>query len=169
MLLPTTTCPLQHYPSWIVCSISYSVGWWNPASGTGTVVYAPNRLLNRQIIYSTLVLRILLQLRYQLRDAGWLDSTHAKILGASAGPGLLVFFFFLKSCGVYCQRQSMRAVWSNPRFVNSWTKRGHGHMVFNHLAPNLLVSFIDDVIDAPEAVKLQILSSIRSFVDKQIE
>jgi len=42
-------------------------------------------------------------------------------------------------------------------------------MVFNHLTANLLVSFIDDVIDAPEAVKLQILSSIRSFVDKQIE
>jgi hypothetical protein len=27
--------------------------------------------------------RILLQLRYQLRDAGWLDSTHAQMLGAS--------------------------------------------------------------------------------------
>lgn len=31
----------------------------------------------------TLVFRILLQLRYQLRDAGWLDSTHAQMLGAS--------------------------------------------------------------------------------------
>jgi len=31
----------------------------------------------------TLVFRILLQLRYQLRDAGWMDSTHAQMLGAS--------------------------------------------------------------------------------------
>lgn len=42
-------------------------------------------------------------------------------------------------------------------------------MVFHHLATNLPVSFTDEVIDVPEAVKLQILSSIRSFVDTQIE
>ena len=39
-------------------------------------------------------------------------------------------------------------------------------MVLIHLATNPI---IDHVIDVPEAVKLQILSSIRSFVDKQME
>jgi len=38
----------------------------------------------------TLVLRILLQLRYQLRDAGWMDSTHAQMLGASVRLWLVV-------------------------------------------------------------------------------
>ena len=33
--------------------------------------------------------RILLQLRYQLRDAGWLDSRHAQMLGVSSLPWLL--------------------------------------------------------------------------------
>lgn len=35
-------------------------------------------------------IRILLQLRYQLRDAGWLDSTRAQMLGVSLlSPGFL--------------------------------------------------------------------------------
>ena len=39
--------------------------------------------------------------------------------------------------------------------------QSHGH--------KLAVLLIDGVKDVPEAVKLKILSSIRSFVDKEIE
>ena len=42
-------------------------------------------------------------------------------------------------------------------------------MVYYHPATNLPVLLIENVQDVPETVKLQILSSIRSFVEKEIE
>lgn len=47
----------------------------------------------------TLVLRILLQLRYQLRDAGWMDSTHAQMLGAPVR-----LWFIIGNSGAYNDR-----------------------------------------------------------------
>ena len=42
-----------------------------------------SRMFAQWLKQLTVVFRILLQLRYQLRDAGWMDSTHAQMLGAS--------------------------------------------------------------------------------------
>lgn len=61
-------------------------------------------------------------------------------------------------------------VWSRLRFVNSWKKRGHDHIVIlSFESPEILSLLIDNVQDVPDAVRQQILSSIRSFLDKQVE
>ncbi|KAH9995227.1 hypothetical protein BJV77DRAFT_942948 [Russula vinacea] len=80
--------------------------------------------LQRRMVESGEWDRILLQLRYQLRDSGWMDSTQART-----------------------RTYSKSVLWPQ----------------------NLPTLLIDNVQDVPEAVKQQILSSIRSFLDKQIE
>jgi hypothetical protein len=45
-----------------------------------------SRMFTQWLKQLTVVFRILLQLRYQLRDAGWMDSTHAQMLGAYGAP-----------------------------------------------------------------------------------
>ncbi|KAI0286252.1 hypothetical protein BC826DRAFT_1109035 [Russula brevipes] len=82
--------------------------------------------LQRRMVESGEWDRILLQLRYQLRDSGWMDSTHAQMLEHAYG----------------LEQPSYR---------------------------ELLDEAIKHAHDVPEAVKLQILSSIRSFLDKQVE
>jgi hypothetical protein len=59
------------------CFPNYSAGWWSLVNGTGTVIYA----LPESPLFNSVLFRILLQLRYQLRDSGWLDSTRAQVLG----------------------------------------------------------------------------------------
>lgn len=82
--------------------------------------------LQRRMVESGEWDRILLQLRYQLRDSGWMDSTRAQMLEHAYGT----------------ERASFRELLEETR------TRVH---------------------DVPEAVKQQILSSIRSFLDKQVE
>ncbi|KAI0300056.1 hypothetical protein B0F90DRAFT_1817845 [Multifurca ochricompacta] len=82
--------------------------------------------LQRRMVESGEWDRILLQLRYQLNDAGWLDSMRAQTL--EHGNGL--------------EQPSFRELLDGTRM------RAH---------------------DVPEAVKFQVLTSIRSFLDKQIE
>lgn len=82
--------------------------------------------LQRRMVESGEWDRILLQLRYQLRDSGWMDSTRAQMLEHAYGT----------------ERASFRELLEETR------TRAH---------------------DVPEAVKQQILSSIRSFLDKQVE
>ncbi|KAI0275518.1 hypothetical protein BGY98DRAFT_52289 [Russula aff. rugulosa BPL654] len=86
--------------------------------------------LQRRMVESGEWDRILLQLRYQLRDSGWLDSTRAQMLEHAYGTERASFRELLK-------------------------KRGRAHMKC--------------LKDVPEAVKQQILSSLRSFLDKQVE
>ena len=46
-------------------------------------LFKRSRMFAQWLKQLTPVFRILLQLRYQLRDAGWMDSTHAQMLGTS--------------------------------------------------------------------------------------
>ncbi|KAH9026247.1 hypothetical protein EDB84DRAFT_1563802 [Lactarius hengduanensis] len=82
--------------------------------------------LQRRMVESGEWERILLQLRHQLSDAGWLDSTRAKTL--EHGHGM--------------EQSSFRELLDGTRMRTQ---------------------------DVPEAVKLQIVTLIRSFVDKQFE
>jgi hypothetical protein len=59
----------------------------------------PGCLLNG-LNNSALVFRTLLQLRYQLRDAGWMDSTHAQMLGVSVH-----LWFVIGHDGAYIYRR----------------------------------------------------------------
>ncbi|KAI9439423.1 hypothetical protein BJY52DRAFT_1195683 [Lactarius psammicola] len=82
--------------------------------------------LQRRMVESGEWERILLQLRYQLSDAGWLDSTRAKTLE-------------------------------------------HGHDMEQPSFRELLDNTRTRTQDVPEAVKLQIMTLVRSFIDKQFE
>ncbi|KAF8269115.1 hypothetical protein EI94DRAFT_1725994 [Lactarius quietus] len=82
--------------------------------------------LQRRMVESGEWERILLQLRYQLNNAGWLDSTRAQTLE-------------------------------------------HGYGVEQPSFRELLDGTRTRTEDVPDAVKLQIMTLIRSYIDKQFE
>lgn len=59
-------------------------------------------------------------------------------------------------------------IWISPRFVNSWMKQGHAHMV-SYLLVLCVLTLLTHVQDVPDAVKLHVLSLIRTFLVKQVE
>ena len=61
---------------------TYSVRWLSLASGKGMTFFSCGNVSD-MFNHHLVICRILLQLRYQLSDAGWLDSTHAQALGVS--------------------------------------------------------------------------------------
>ena len=114
-----------------------------------------------------LIFRILLQLRYQLRDSGWLDSTRAQMLG-----NVTLHLLLLASNQVE-SRSTTEHAYSTERasfreLLEETRTRAHGKSAI--WSQNMAhVADWKNVKDVPEAVKQQILSSVRSFLDKQVE